>query len=95
MKPEKYRRGQALRVLWVDSTQRAGWLYDEHPPVHVEEVVTQGFVVNQSPKGLNITSTISEAGGVLSLVTIPWECITDIQDIEDWGRYPPEENFVF
>lgn len=90
MKPEKYRRGQALRVLWVDSTETAGWLYLTNPPVHIEVVVTQGFVVNTSDEGINLTSTLSDNGGILSMVSIPWEAVKDIQDIEDWGRYSPD-----
>jgi hypothetical protein len=35
---------------------------------------------------LNMTSTISKLGGVLGLVTIPWACITSIQELEDWNR---------
>lgn len=87
MKPEKYRRGKALRVFWVDSTENAGWHYGENPPVYIEEVVSLGWVASTSDKGLNLTTTISERGGTLSLVSIPWEAITDIQDIPEWGRY--------
>lgn len=87
MKPEEYIKGQALRVFWVDSTQSAGWQYAEHPPVHIEEVVSLGFFINSSPKGVNLSHSLSEHGAVLSLVTIPWEAITHIQDIEGWGRY--------
>lgn len=86
MKPQTYARGIALRVTWVDSTQSHGWLYTENPPVHIERIVTQGFAVNTSPDGLNMTSTISKLGGVLGLVTIPWACITSIQELEDWNR---------
>jgi hypothetical protein len=87
MKPEKYRRGQALRVFWVDSTQSQGWRYDENPSVHVENVATLGFFVNSDLRGINMTSTLSDAGGSLSLVTIPWQAITDIQDISDWDQF--------
>ena len=86
MKPEKYIRGKALRVFWVDSTQSAGWQYHENPPVHVEEVVTLGFVVNTTNRGLNMTTSISELGGTLSMVSIPWECVIGIQSLNGWDR---------
>lgn len=94
MRPEKYSKGTALRVFWVDSTQSEGWRYEENPPVHIEEVVTLGFVANTSNMGLSLTTTISDAGGILSLVMIPWEAILDIQELTDWGRYdnlPPPD----
>lgn len=87
MKPEKYDRGTALRVFWVDSTQSEGWRYEENPPVHIEEVLTLGFVANTSAMGISLTTTMSDNGGILSLVTIPWEAITFIQELKDWGRY--------
>lgn len=80
-------RGQALRVFWVDSTQSAGWRYEDNPPVHVEDVVSLGFFVNDSPKGINITTTLSDNGGILSYTTIPWEAVTVIQDIPEWDRH--------
>lgn len=87
MKPEKYSRGQTLRVFWVDSTQSAGWRYEANPPVKIEEIVSIGFVAGCSEVGINLTTTVSDGGGVLSFVSIPWEAITHIQDIPDWGRY--------
>lgn len=87
MKPERYRRGQALRVFWVDSTECGGWHYGENLPVQIEMVESLGWVVNTSGKGLSITTTISDRGGVLATVSIPWGAITGIQDIPEWGRY--------
>lgn len=86
MKPLSFRRGTALRVFWLDSTQTAGWLYEDHPEIMVEKCATLGWVVNSSIKGLNLTSTLSTRGGVLSLVTIPWKAITDIQELKEWDR---------
>lgn len=86
MKQQKFERGDALRVFWVDSTQSAGWMYESNPPVHVEEVTSLGFFVNSSVKGINLSTTLSENGGILSLITIPWECITGIQEIHEWGK---------
>ena len=85
MKPQTYLRGQALRVFWVDSSHRAGWRYDD-PPVLIEEVSTLGWVVNTNRKGLNMTTSISKHGGILSLVTIPWQSVTNIQVIPEWNR---------
>lgn len=87
MRPEKYDRGTALRVFWVDSAQSSGWRYEENPPVHIEEVVTLGFVANTSDKGISLTTSMSDNGGILSMVMIPWEAITRIQELESWGRY--------
>lgn len=81
MKPTEYRRGTALRVTWVDSTESSGWMYEKTPAVHVEEVTTTGHFVNSTDKGLNMTSTLSKLGGVLGLVTIPWQSVTSIQEI--------------
>lgn len=86
MKPLSFRRGTALRVFWVDSTQTSGWLYDSLPDVQVENVATLGWAVNSTINGLNITSTLSRRGGILSIVTIPWRAITDIQELKEWNR---------
>lgn len=86
MKPERYSRGKALRVFWVDSAESSGWNYDENPPVHVEEVVTLGFVVNTSEKGLGLSTSLSQLGGTLSRVYIPWQAITGIQSLSGWDR---------
>lgn len=86
MTPLSFPRGTALRVFWVDSTQTAGWMYDLHPPVEVENVATLGWAVNSTVNGLNLTSTLSKRGGVLSVVTIPWAAITDIQELKEWNR---------
>lgn len=86
MKPLSFRRGTALRVFWVDSTHTPGWIYDEHPTVEVENVSTLGWAVNSTVRGLNLTSTLSTRGGLLSLVTIPWAAITDIQELKEWNR---------
>lgn len=85
MKPEKFSRGTALRVFWVDSSQTAGWQYDE-TPVLIEKIATLGWVVNTSEDGINMTSTLSRHGGALSLVAIPWACITYIQTLPEWNR---------
>lgn len=82
MTPQNYRRGIALCVHWVDSTQSEGWMYEEAPPVHIEEIKTTGHFVNSSKQGLNMTSTLSKLGGVLGLVTIPWAAVTSIQELE-------------
>jgi hypothetical protein len=86
MTPISFRRGTALRVFWVDSTQTPGWIYEKLPTVQVERVATLGWAVNSSVRGLNLTSTLSTRGGALSLVTIPWAAITDIQELEEWNR---------
>jgi len=86
MKPREYTRGKALRVFWVDSTQTAGWKYDEEIPVTIERIATLGWVVTTSPDGMNMTTTLSRHGGVLSFVSIPWRAITHIQELNEWDR---------
>lgn len=86
MKPLSFRRGTALRVFWVDSTQTPGWLYEDLPEVKIEKVATLGWAVNSTIEGLNLTSTLSRRGGILTLVTIPWRAITDIQELKEWNR---------
>jgi hypothetical protein len=86
MKPQNFSRGDALRVFWVDSTQTAGWQYESEIPVLIEKIATLGWVTDTSDEGLNITTTISRQGGVLSIVTIPWKAITCIQELKDWNR---------
>lgn len=86
MKPKSFPRGKALRVFWVDSTQTAGWRYEETPPLLIEKIATLGWVVNTTHEGVNLTTTISKHGGVLSLVTIPWQAVTHIQELTEWDR---------
>lgn len=86
MKSQSFPRGKALRVFWLDSTQSGGWNYDAEPPVHIEKIATLGWVVNTSTEGINMTTTLSRHGGVLSLVSIPWQAVTHIQEYDEWNR---------
>jgi hypothetical protein len=86
MKPRAFSRGTALRVFWVDSSQTAGWKYDENIPVMVEKIATLGWVTDTSSDGINMTSTLSKHGGVLSYISIPWKAIVHIQELNEWDR---------
>ena len=88
MEWKPYVRGQAIRVFWHDSSHQAGWHYpgDEAMPVHIERVATLGWVVSTSSDGINMTTSISKNGGILSLVSIPWLSITHIQELSEWNR---------
>lgn len=86
MKSQSFPRGKAIRVFWVDSTQSAGWKYGEEIPVTIEKIATLGWVVGTSKDGLNMTTTLSQNGGVLSIVAIPWQSVVHIQECNEWDR---------
>lgn len=88
MEYRSFTRGQAIRVFWHDSAHLSGWQYEEDTPipVHIERVATLGWVVSVSKDGINMTTSISKNGGVLSLVAIPWLSITAIQELSEWNR---------
>jgi hypothetical protein len=79
--------GDAIRVFWEDSTQSGGWCHPhcEETPVRIEDVCSLGFFVNSSERGLNLTTSLSSHGGVLSIVSIPWASIRTIQRIPEWN----------
>lgn len=86
MKPKMFPKGLALRVFWVDSTQIAGWRYADNLPVHIEKIVTLGWVVNCSDEGISLTTTIASSGSVLSSVMIPWVSVVHVQELNEWDR---------
>jgi hypothetical protein len=95
MTPTTFPRGKALRVFWVDSTQIAGWRYGDQIPVHIEKIITLGWVVNCSTEGIGMTTTIAESGSVLSSVMIPWVAVVHIQELNEWDRDSNlPENFI-
>jgi hypothetical protein len=86
MKPQMYPRGKALRVFWVDSTQSGGWRYGENHSVVIENIATLGWITETDEDGLSMTSTLSRHGGVLTVVSIPWQAVVDIQELPEWDR---------
>ncbi len=66
-----------VKIVWIDSMEHSGWHYP-HPgdkPIELESLATIGFMIQNSPESITLSSTANELGHHLSTITIPWGCI--------------------
>lgn len=84
-------------VRWVDSAFLGGWRSGSRTPYKVGEVSSVGFVVEDVPEQLTLTTSVSDEGAVLSPLTIPRGCIEEVAEldrlpsVEDLDRIAEEE----
>jgi hypothetical protein len=84
MKAETYLSGQAVRVFWTDSATAPGWRSE---PGGALRIVSLGFVAGCDKEALSITTSMDTDGGMLGPLSIPWECIQQVQEVgEQWNR---------
>jgi hypothetical protein len=67
-------KGQTIYLVWLDSSNQHGWVYDTVVP-QAKVIESVGFVVAQSDEAITITSGRSDSGGVVSPLNIPICCI--------------------
>lgn len=74
-------KGQTIYLVWFDSANLHGWVYDDlvAQPKVIESV---GFVVSVDDDAIAITSGRSDSGGVISPLIIPTSCIQKYKTIE-------------
>ena len=77
--------GTPIRVMWVDSSNRKGWIYNREELGEVTQVISIGFTLKSTPDTLTLASSIGNSGEMLTPLTVPWKAITDLQEIPgDW-----------
>lgn len=82
---KKFKRGQAVRVCWVDSAANEGW--QGRDAGETGKVVSLGFVTKAEAECLTISTSIAHNGHSHSPITIPWKCILKVQELEEkWSR---------
>ena len=78
---EKTDQGRTVHIVWFDSANLHGWVYEDFvaQPKVIESV---GFVVSVDDDAIAITSGRSDSGGVISPLIIPTSCIVKYKTIE-------------
>ena len=78
---EKTDQGRTVHIVWFDSANLYGWVYEDlvAQPKVIESV---GFVVSVDDDAIAITSGRSDSGGVISPLIIPTSCIQKYKTIE-------------
>jgi hypothetical protein len=75
----KARKGQPVRVVWLDAVNGDGWwAFDELAAEQPAEVVSVGFLVHADKERVVITTSI-EGGEGLGWVVIPAAWIKEVQ----------------
>jgi hypothetical protein len=93
MRARKLRYGQAVRVIWEDSSTASGWIYKNPKAIgEPTRVVSMGFVVNSRQDSITLTTSIDAEAGNLSPVTIPWSAVQRVDVLEKkWMRGREDE----
>lgn len=89
MRPIELPKGKAVHVNWIDSVTQTGWNYEGggFEPEHVHSI---GYVISASPKTLVLSTSISDRGGIVSALIVPWQAVDEVALIgADWDRPCP------
>lgn len=78
MKSRKLPNLALVRATWVDSQYAPGWMKATKgsPPV---DIVTVGYVTQNTPELLTLASTVATDSDVLNPLSVPWGCIRKIE----------------
>lgn len=74
------RQYKLVYVKWVDSNQLHGWGFKEDLEEHDMNIISCGFLINETPHSITLTTSISKEC-FLSSVQIPKIAIKSIEDI--------------
>ncbi len=74
-------KGQTIYLVWFDSANLHGWVYDDLV-VQPKVIESVGFVVSVDDDAIAITSGRSDSGGVISPLIIPTCCIQKYKIVE-------------
>lgn len=73
----------AYVIKWKDSSTHRGWR--EIGGDHIASDITSvGWLVNQTPKTVTITTSISHCGNVVDPLTIPREAVTKMTKLKNY-----------
>jgi len=70
---------QAYLVTWRDSAGTPGWRPIDDREFGVVEIFSVGWLIRQSKAEVTITTSLSEGGRALDVLTIPREAITKMK----------------
>jgi hypothetical protein len=78
---ENYTKGKAVSLAWIDSAVQRGWVSIND--VDIAYIKSVGYVFNNDHIALTITTSLDDGEGGLYPVSIPWDSIQQIKEIED------------
>jgi len=77
--------GSSVRITWYDSRIRGGWRQGMSPN-ELGRVRSIGYVTEDNPKFITLTTSISKDMDVLDPITIPKGAIVLVERIEGFDR---------
>lgn len=78
------KKHHACIVKWPDSSSLRGWNSLNHEQHGVSVITSIGWLARDTPKEITITTSITEAGGVMDGLTIPREAVTKITKLKHY-----------
>lgn len=71
-------------VKWRDSSSLRGWRSIDDPAHGTGMITSVGWVIQQTPKTVTITTSISECGNVVDAIAIPREAIVKMTKLKNY-----------
>ena len=86
MDPLALKPAVLVRVTWVDSDYTRGWHYPAEETGEYKldlgsEITSVGLVVKANERSLVLSSSLSDSGGVLCPLSIPWGMIQRLEEL--------------
>lgn len=78
------KKHHAYTVTWRDSSTLRGWRSIEDGAHKTATITSVGWLVQQTPKTVTITTSISECGNVADSLSIPREAITKMTKLKNY-----------
>lgn len=82
MAPKKKYPYSLVEVYWTDAQTSHGWEDEEESDIDTPTVVTIGFLIKESDKGIRLASTVGEDRTHNSRIDIPAKMITSIKTLK-------------
>lgn len=74
------RKPKALYLEWIDSCSVSGWRHEDHDGT--SRIRTLGLFVRETPKYVTLTTSTSEHGNHVDMISIPKSCIVRRKRVE-------------
>lgn len=74
--------GTTIKVKWLDSVSKGGWIYSLDQLPDIAEITSQGYVIRAQEKTRALTlstSLIDDRKGFIDPISIPWASIVEVE----------------
>lgn len=60
-----------ISINWVDSAVTMGWFYEDYSDLNPSFITTIGFLVKETDDSISVSTSLSEHGRFVDILTIP------------------------